>query len=81
MIVEISSKRLGATAVVDQNHKLVGIITDGDLRRMLERGGDVQQLQAKDIMSLYPKNNPYRGISGHCSAADGEAQHYSIASR
>ena len=37
MIVEISSKRLGATAVIDGNENLLGIITDGDLRRMLEK--------------------------------------------
>ena len=54
VILEISSKRLGATAVVD-NDRLVGIITDGDLRRMIEKGGDFQQLKAADIMSQHPK--------------------------
>ena len=37
VILEISSKRLGCTAVVDENSKLLGIITDGDLRRMLQK--------------------------------------------
>ncbi|MDR0227807.1 MAG: KpsF/GutQ family sugar-phosphate isomerase [Flavobacteriaceae bacterium] len=55
VIVEISEKRLGVTAVVEDNI-LVGIITDGDLRRMLQNGGDINTIQAKDIMSSNPKN-------------------------
>ena len=54
VIMEISSKRLGATAVLDGN-KLTGIITDGDLRRMLEKNSDFDHLAAKDIMSENPK--------------------------
>jgi arabinose-5-phosphate isomerase len=54
IIIEISSKRLGATAVLDGD-QLTGIITDGDLRRMLERHDNVENLQAKDIMSRDPK--------------------------
>ncbi len=54
VIIEISSKRLGATAVVDKN-KLVGIITDGDLRRMMEKNESFEKLKAKDIMSASPK--------------------------
>jgi arabinose-5-phosphate isomerase len=54
VIIEISSKCLGATAVVE-NGILKGIITDGDLRRMLERGNGINQLQAADIMSAHPK--------------------------
>lgn len=53
VIVEISEKRLGTTAVVD-NGKLLGIITDGDIRRMLENNIDIQSLRAADIMSLDP---------------------------
>lgn len=53
VIVEISEKRLGTTAVVD-NEKIIGIITDGDLRRMLEKNSDFSHLKAKDIMSLNP---------------------------
>ena len=53
VIVEISEKRLGTTAVVD-NGKLLGIITDGDIRRMLENNLDIQSLRASDIMSLNP---------------------------
>jgi len=53
-IMEISSKRLGATAVLNDN-KLVGIITDGDLRRMLERYDEISNLKARDIMTTKPK--------------------------
>ena len=54
VIIEISRKRLGATAVLDGN-KLVGIITDGDLRRMLEKEKKIEEVLAKDIMSKNPK--------------------------
>jgi arabinose-5-phosphate isomerase len=55
IIVEISSKRLGATAVVDYANQLLGIITDGDLRRMLLSGADIRQVQAREIMTENPK--------------------------
>ncbi len=55
VIIEISGKRLGATAVVGEKGGLLGIITDGDLRRMLEKNDDFSGLRAKDIMSLEPK--------------------------
>ena len=54
VIVEISKKRLGTTAVVE-NNKIIGIITDGDLRRMLKDNSDISHLVAKDIMSSNPK--------------------------
>ncbi|MCE3277943.1 MAG: KpsF/GutQ family protein [Bacteroidetes bacterium] len=54
VILEISSKRLGATAVVE-NDNLVGVITDGDLRRMLEKSDSVASLKASDIMNRTPK--------------------------
>jgi arabinose-5-phosphate isomerase len=54
IIIEISSKRLGITAVI-KDGKLVGIITDGDLRRMLEKHTDFQHLTATDIMTKNPK--------------------------
>ena len=54
-ILEMTSKRLGATAVLDEKEQLIGIITDGDLRRMLEREKDTRQLKASDIMSTTPK--------------------------
>jgi arabinose-5-phosphate isomerase len=54
VILEITSKRLGCTAVVEKN-KLVGIITDGDLRRMMQQKGKFETLTAKDIMNKKPK--------------------------
>jgi len=54
VIMEISSKRLGATAVID-NMGLVGVITDGDLRRMLEKGNSINDLNASQIMNKTPK--------------------------
>jgi arabinose-5-phosphate isomerase len=55
VVLEISSKGFGATAVVDDNGKLVGIITDGDLRRFVQRGGDFNKETAKDVMTKNPK--------------------------
>jgi len=55
VIVEITEKRLGITAVVDKDDKLLGVITDGDLRRMLEKGGDFEKMMATTIMSPNPK--------------------------
>ncbi|HPE40351.1 MAG TPA: KpsF/GutQ family sugar-phosphate isomerase [Bacteroidales bacterium] len=54
VILEISGKRLGITAVTDQN-RVVGCITDGDLRRMLEKHTDYSTLLARDVMSANPK--------------------------
>ncbi|GAB3268636.1 KpsF/GutQ family sugar-phosphate isomerase [Larkinella harenae] len=56
VILEMTSKRLGATAVADENGQLVGIITDGDLRRMLNRFSALQleRLCASDIMTPSP---------------------------
>lgn len=54
VIIEISKKRLGTTAVVE-NNKIIGIITDGDLRRMLKDNSDISGLVATDIMSKNPK--------------------------
>ncbi|MCH7535410.1 MAG: KpsF/GutQ family sugar-phosphate isomerase, partial [Bacteroidetes bacterium] len=54
VILEISGKRLGATAVVDDD-ELVGIITDGDLRRMLQNSGYDEKIVAEDIMHKEPK--------------------------
>jgi len=55
IILEISSKRLGATAVLNESGQLVGIITDGDLRRMLANNNNVEEVTAKEIMSPNPK--------------------------
>jgi len=56
VLLEISGKRLGATAVLDEAGQLAGIITDGDLRRMLGRGhlAELEQLSARDILTPQP---------------------------
>ncbi len=54
-IEEISRKKLGMTAVVDAAGKLTGIITDGDLRRALQKGGDLLQRRVKECMMPHPK--------------------------
>lgn len=64
VIVEISAKMLGATAVID-NGNIVGIVTDGDIRRMLSKTDNIRGLTAKDIMSLNPKT-----IDRDCLAID-----------
>lgn len=54
-IIEITSKRLGVTGVVDEKGVLTGIITDGDLRRLLEKTLEIKELTALDVMSSNPK--------------------------
>lgn len=54
-ILEITSKRLGTTCVVNKEGKLSGIITDGDLRRLLEKTIDIKDLKALDVMTKNPK--------------------------
>lgn len=55
IIYEISSKRLGVTTVVDDNGKLLGVITDGDIRRAFEKYDSFDNITANDIMSRNPK--------------------------
>jgi len=55
VIVEMTAKRLGITAVVDEQDNLLGIITDGDLRRMLEKSTAIDEIKANDIMTATPK--------------------------
>ncbi len=55
VIVEMTQKRLGAAVVVNESENILGIITDGDLRRMLEKAASFDKLTAKDIMSSHPK--------------------------
>ena len=64
VIVEISEKMLGVTAVLN-NHEIVGIVTDGDIRRMLSKTDSIKGLTAKDIMSVNPKT-----IEVDCLAID-----------
>jgi arabinose-5-phosphate isomerase len=52
---EMSAKGLGASAVVDGSHRVVGIFTDGDLRRLVEKGVDLRSLTAADVMHAHPR--------------------------
>ncbi|MFP4469422.1 MAG: SIS domain-containing protein [Bacteroidales bacterium] len=64
VIMEISSKRLGATAVME-NDKLAGMITDGDLRRMMQAGEPLEKLTAGDVMSKNPKSTSPETLLAH----------------
>jgi len=55
VIVAITTSRLGVTAVVNKENELLGIITDGDLRRMLEKNTSIDKVKADDIMTTEPK--------------------------
>ena len=55
IIIEISKGRVGATAVVDDADRVTGVVTDGDVRRMLENASDVRQFKAVDIFCNNPK--------------------------
>ena len=64
VIYEVSSKRLGVTGVFNRDDVLLGVITDGDLRRALERYDNMLERQAKDVMVGNPKT-----IERHALAA------------
>jgi arabinose-5-phosphate isomerase len=64
VIVEVSSKRLGVTGVFSKDDELVGIITDGDLRRALEKYNNMLEKPARDVMKGRPK-----GVKGNALAA------------
>ena len=53
-IVELSKKGLGVVSIINDSNELIGVITDGDLRRQLERGVNVYELQVKDVMTKTP---------------------------
>lgn len=52
---EITAKRIGMTAIVDENNTLKGIFTEGDLRRLIERVGDIRHVCIADVMTPNPK--------------------------
>jgi arabinose-5-phosphate isomerase len=52
---EMSQKGLGASAIVDEHHKILGVFTDGDLRRLIEKGVDLRALHAKEVMHVNPR--------------------------
>lgn len=67
-LLEITSKRLGVTGVVDGQGSLVGVITDGDLRRALESRGDIFRFKAKELMSRNPKTIPADALAARAVA-------------
>jgi len=76
-LFEITSKKLGITGVVDSSGRLIGVFTDGDLRRTLERNGDPLALPIRDVMSTHPK----RILRGNLAAkALQKMEEYSITS-
>lgn len=76
-VLEISGKRLGVTAVVDQHDALLGIVTDGDLRRAVQRKGNPQDLSAADIMTRQPKTIEAGALAARALA---EMERHSITS-
>ena len=52
---EISAKGLGASAIVDEAGRVLGIFTDGDLRRLVEKGADLRNVKAREVMHPNPK--------------------------
>ena len=65
VIIEITKKRLGVTVVMDNEENIVGIITDGDLRRMLENDLYHPQAKAEDIMTIHPKTIDSQSLAVH----------------
>jgi len=56
VLIEISKNRLGAVAVIDKKNEILGVVTDGDIRRMLENNANITSLKAEDIMGKSPKS-------------------------
>jgi arabinose-5-phosphate isomerase len=52
---QMSAKSVGASAIVDAQHQVIGIFTDGDLRRLIEKGVDLRNLLAQDVMHYAPR--------------------------
>ncbi|TCD12168.1 KpsF/GutQ family sugar-phosphate isomerase [Pedobacter frigidisoli] len=63
VLIEISKNRLGAVAVVDDKNNVVGVVTDGDIRRMLENHNSIAGLKAEDIMGKNPKSIQYDALA------------------
>ena len=76
-LLEISEKRLGVTGVVDAHGDLIGIVTDGDLRRGLQRSRDLHRLSARDLMTANPKTIAGRALAARALA---EMERFSITS-
>jgi arabinose-5-phosphate isomerase len=64
---EMSAKGLGASAVVDEQHKVLGIFTDGDLRRLIEKGIDMRALTAAQVMHPAPRTVPANALAAEAA--------------
>jgi arabinose-5-phosphate isomerase len=73
MLREMTGKGLGFTAIVDGAERVLGIFTDGDLRRLIERGADLRALIARDVMHANPRH--IRADALAVEAADLMEQH------
>ena len=65
---EISAKGLGATAIVNEHDHPIGIFTDGDLRRLIEKGASLQSLTAQDVMHANPRHIPPNALAVEAAA-------------
>jgi arabinose-5-phosphate isomerase len=63
VLIEMTSKRMGVTGVSNSTGELIGIVTDGDLRRALERGSDILKTTAGDVMTRSPKTIPQDALA------------------
>jgi arabinose-5-phosphate isomerase len=68
LLHEMSAKGLGASAVVDARNRLLGIFTDGDLRRLIDRGDDIRPLKAADVMHASPKRIHPQALAAEAAA-------------
>ena len=75
VLSEITGKRLGITGVVNEEGRLVGVITDGDLRRGLERIDNIRSARARELMTTQPKTIAAEALAAQ---AVGEMERYSI---
>ncbi len=64
---EMSAKGLGAAAVVDSEQRVLGIFTDGDLRRLIERGADLRATTAQQVMHLHPRTIPAHALAAEAA--------------
>ena len=65
---EMSAKGLGATAIVDEERRVLGIFTDGDLRRLIEKGVDIRTITAREVMHVGPKTISMQALAVDAAA-------------
>ncbi|HET8744556.1 MAG TPA: KpsF/GutQ family sugar-phosphate isomerase [Ramlibacter sp.] len=65
---EMSRKGLGASAIVDEGGRVLGIFTDGDLRRLIEKGADLREVKAREVMHPNPRTIPVEALAAEAAA-------------